>query len=268
MTRQVAPLEVNSFVQGLITEASPLTFPENASLDEDNFELLRDGSRRRRLGMDFEEGFQIVTTGVDNPEGGEVAVNTFNWKNAGGTPDKELLVIQTGQNIRVFDVDIEPLSSGQIYSTTVSEASPSQPFSFSVIDGTLVCATGQANILEISYNGESVSRKNRRIKIRDFFGVSTTISGRNLREGNNVSFRPSSRSNAHIYNLRNQSWGVPRSVGDSSEDDSPTGRRDPIEAFEDRANRYPSNADTVTQVLYPDPGDGNNRTGDQFFPRT
>lgn len=267
MARQIAPLEVNSFVQGLITEASPLTFPENASIDEDNFELLRDGSRRRRLGMDYEEGYQIVTTSVNNPDIGELAVNTFNWKNAGGVPDKELLVVQTGQNIRVFDVDIEPLSSGQIYSTTVTEASPSQPFSFSVIDGALVCATGQANILEISYDGTSVSRKNRRIKIRDFFGVSTTISGRNLREGNNVSFRPDSRNNAHIYNLRNQSWGVARTVGDSSEDESSTELRDPVEAFFSVASVYPSNADTVVQSLYPDPGDKNNRTGDQFFPR-
>jgi hypothetical protein len=130
MTRQVAPLEVNSFVQGLITEASPLTFPENASIDEDNFELLRDGSRRRRLGMDYEESYQIVTTSVNNPEGGELAVNTFNWKNAGGVPDKELLVVQTGQNLRVFDVDVSPLSSGQIYSTTVSEASQDSLFPF------------------------------------------------------------------------------------------------------------------------------------------
>ena len=37
-----------SFIQGLVTEASPLTFPENASIDEDNFVLNRDGSRSRR----------------------------------------------------------------------------------------------------------------------------------------------------------------------------------------------------------------------------
>ena len=26
-----------TFIQGLVTEASPLTFPENASIDEENF---------------------------------------------------------------------------------------------------------------------------------------------------------------------------------------------------------------------------------------
>lgn len=267
MARQTAPLEVNSFVQGLITEASPLTFPENASIDEDNFELLRDGSRRRRLGLDFEEDYEIVTTNVNNPPSGELAVNTFSWKNAGGTPDKELLVVQTGRNLRVFDVDVEPLSSGQIYSTTISEASPSQPFSFAVIDGNLVCATGEANIVEFTFSNGSISRKNRRLKIRDFFGVSATIGGRNLREGNNVSFRPTNRNNAHIYNLRNQSWGVPRTVGDSSSDSSSTALRDPVQAFFSETSRYPSNADTVIQSLYADPSDQNNRTGDQFFPK-
>lgn len=51
MARQQAQAEINNFVGGLVTEASPLTFPENASLDEKNFVLNRDGSRRRRLGM-------------------------------------------------------------------------------------------------------------------------------------------------------------------------------------------------------------------------
>jgi hypothetical protein len=44
--------QYNTFVKGLVTEAGPLTYPENASLDEENFVLNRDGSRQRRLGMD------------------------------------------------------------------------------------------------------------------------------------------------------------------------------------------------------------------------
>ena len=268
MARQTAPLEVNSFVQGLVTEASPLTFPENASLDEDNFELLRDGSRRRRLGMDYEAGYQVVNTGQASPEGGEIALTTFNWENAGGVSDKELLVVQAGTNIRVFDLDISPLSTGQVYSTNISGADPTQVFSFASVDGTLVCTTGEASVVEITYNEGTLSRRNRRIKIRDFFGVATTLGGRDLREGNNVSLRPTSRNNAHIYNLRNQSWGVPRSIGDSGSDEgSSTALRDPLERFYNLTSRYPSNSDTVVQALYPDPGDENNRTGDQFFPR-
>ena len=53
----------NTFVQGLITEASPLAHPKNASSDEINFKLNRDGSRDRRLGIDFEDGFVLNSTG-------------------------------------------------------------------------------------------------------------------------------------------------------------------------------------------------------------
>jgi len=44
----------NTFVAGLITEAGPLTFPENSSKDELNCVLSRKGNRRRRLGVDYE----------------------------------------------------------------------------------------------------------------------------------------------------------------------------------------------------------------------
>ena len=33
-----AKIQVNNFIRGLITEASPINFPENASLDEANYE--------------------------------------------------------------------------------------------------------------------------------------------------------------------------------------------------------------------------------------
>jgi hypothetical protein len=58
-----ATLERNTFIKGLITEANPLTFPENASIDEDNFVLNRDGSRQRRNGMDYENDYALVSTG-------------------------------------------------------------------------------------------------------------------------------------------------------------------------------------------------------------
>ena len=37
-----------TFKNGLNTDASPINFPDEVSLDEENFTLERDGSRRRR----------------------------------------------------------------------------------------------------------------------------------------------------------------------------------------------------------------------------
>lgn len=267
MARQTAPVEVNSFIRGLITEASPLTFPENASLDEDNFELLRDGSRRRRLGMDFEEGHQFISTGINTSPAEEVAINTFQWENAGGTPDKTVLVVQIGSSIRFFDLDISPISSGEIHFVEVEDADPSLPFSFTSVDGRLVCATGRAEVTEFIYEDGEVSERDLRLKVRDLWGVSAFFQGNSLREGNNISRRINAIGNAHTYNLRNQSWGTPRTIGDGGSDSSSTDLEDPISAFFQESGLYPSNADTVTQVLYADPADSNNRTGDQFFPK-
>ena len=64
----MAQAEINreylTFVKGLITEASALSFPENASIDEDNFVLNRDGSRQRRLGFDYEESAVHTDTSI------------------------------------------------------------------------------------------------------------------------------------------------------------------------------------------------------------
>ena len=53
MARQKFEKSFNTFVKGLMTEASEINFPENYSLYEKNFELRRDGGRDRRKGMDL-----------------------------------------------------------------------------------------------------------------------------------------------------------------------------------------------------------------------
>ena len=50
MPQSLTQRVVNTFVKGLITEAGELTFPPDASVDELNCDLRRDGSRRRRKG--------------------------------------------------------------------------------------------------------------------------------------------------------------------------------------------------------------------------
>ena len=60
MSRAETAKIYRTFVKGLITEASPLTYPENASIDEDNMILYRKGNRSRRLGIDFESGYSLL----------------------------------------------------------------------------------------------------------------------------------------------------------------------------------------------------------------
>tara|TARA_B100000929_G_C15511743_1_gene421130 strand:+ start:9024 stop:11330 length:2307 start_codon:yes stop_codon:yes gene_type:complete len=260
MARQVQAVEVNTFVKGLITEASPLTFPDNASLDEENFVLLRDGSRERRLGMDYEDDFQEVSTEINAPEG-NLAISTYSWDNAGGVPEKTLLVIQTGLVLKIFDPDQSPLSSGQVYSENLIN-DDSSVFSYANVDGTLVIATGQKDIQILSWDGASVTKTTASLKTRDLWGVEDKTDGVDLLEGQGVTIRPSSLSDAHCYNLRNQTWAIPRERGDDTTD-----TYDPILYFQEGGAGYPSNSDNVHYALYPNANDDRNRTGDQFFRR-
>lgn len=262
MARRTQAVEVNSFIRGLVTEASPLTFPDNASLDEDNFDLRRDGSRDRRLGMDFETSHQVINTGATAPSTGELASSVFSWKNAGGSAQKNLLVVQTGKVLKVFDTDISPLSAGEIFSTEFPDAKESQVFSYTVTDGLMVVVTGDRVIQVFEYDSSTstVLVSTRFLKIRDLFGVEDVIDTVNLNEGQGVSRRPETITGQHIYNLRNQTWGPLR-----ENDGAGRNKVDTIPFFNFIAGVYPSNADNVNFALYPDPADSQNRTGDQFF---
>ena len=80
MSRAQITKEYNTFIKGIITEASPLTFPENASSDEENFVLNRNGSRRRRLGVDYETDYVLKDTSKTALTIESSAVTTFKWE--------------------------------------------------------------------------------------------------------------------------------------------------------------------------------------------
>src|SRR5512139_3378324 len=85
-----AERQINSFIKGLITESSPLTFPENASLDEDNFVLNRDGSRSRRLGIEYEEDYVLHSLGTSTVD----RISFHEWKISGGDSSVSIGVVR------------------------------------------------------------------------------------------------------------------------------------------------------------------------------
>src|SRR5687767_15068708 len=99
MTQQSTNKAYHTFVKGIVTEAGPLTFPENASLDEENCVLNRDGSRQRRLGIDFELNFQLLGVTLETDD----VVTVHLWKNAANNTDNQFAVVQVGQRLMVFD---------------------------------------------------------------------------------------------------------------------------------------------------------------------
>jgi hypothetical protein len=258
MTRQINPVEVSNFVAGLVTEASPLTFPANASLDEDNFILNRDGSRQRRLGMDFEQDYQIINTTVSVPTEGNLATTSARWNNVGGDPEKNFIAVQIGNQLRIFDASMVPISSSVVFSYSFGDVELGKAFSYAAVDGSLVIATGRKPVSVLTYQNGVITLEDKILYIRDQFGVTDISSGINLREGNNITVRPTVQTDGHIYNLRNQTWALPRKVVNIES------VLDPIGDFRNKLGAFPSNADNLTYALYPDANDTDDRLSERF----
>jgi len=113
----------NTFIKGLITEAGELTFPADASVDELNCLLERDGSRKRREGIDFEESNVDSTFSVNDAD--TVKIDT--WHNVAGIPDKELLVVQVNDKLYFYDKANIPYSEYQLtgFSWTLNSSTTS-----------------------------------------------------------------------------------------------------------------------------------------------
>lgn len=219
-----------------------------------------DGSRNRRLGMDFEPDYEEVTTTIDGVQTMDTAVTTFKWSNAGGDPEKTIGVTQIGNELKFFDLAATVISDSEFHTESFS-SSQSARFSYAVIDGILVVVNGDKEIYLFEIDEDNnITRSSKRLLIRDFFGLEDISNGVDITRTNSVSNRPTTMTQAHLYNLRNQSWGIPR------RDANAETLSDPIAAFSSVASAYPSNSDTVTEVLYNDSNDTDNRTVDRFFP--
>jgi len=234
MTKPSQRAEVNSFVKGLITEASPLNYPPNASLDEDNFELNRDGTRDRRLGMDYESEFVRETTDVLQVEANTCSVSTFIWEGVSGVLTNDFLVVQLEKVLKFYDVNMSSISgSGAIGEIELVNFPTNTIYSFTSLEGALVVVAGVDTIATVSYD-EVFSVSYERLLVRDSWGVEVT--GISSYESD-PTFRGGYDVN-HYYNLQNQSWGIPRKNSNGT-------LVDPSSKYFSDLLKYPSNSETV-----------------------
>jgi len=261
--------EFNTFVGGLVTEASPLTFPENASIDEANFVLNKDGSRERRLGFDYEVGLTPYPISHGISPLGSVAVNAFEWGSVGGMAGKTFIVCQVHNTVYLVDRADDSLKSSSWVKDSVDlDVTLSTPprASFSSIDGKLIIAHGARTIKVVSYDADldSFSDRDVVIKIRDLFGVEDKfdLSGDeiDLLSPEYINYRPESSDpeDKHMYNLRNQGWAVPRLDWNREE------KFDLVDSFEFASTLLPSNADSPIPYVYPNPDDPADKTSNRF----
>jgi hypothetical protein len=222
-----------SFVKGLITEASPLTFPENASIDEQNFVLNRDGSRSRRLGIDYESLYAKTSTGLTAADIQEGKQSFHRWDTPSGNSSIAIGVVRIKNKLWFVDLLTTAPSDNLLNSgaaLTISGLSNNN-IETAVINNQLIIVSKDLDKpVLLSYNSttDTVSQSTVDIKVRDIWG---------LDDGLADDERPATLSDEHKYNLRNQGW---------NENIVTKGGGDALDETFTALSVYPSNSDSWT----------------------
>ncbi len=199
---------VNTFVKGLITEAGELTFPEDASIEELNCLLERDGTRRRRLAVQMEEN-GIIATSFTLPTTAEFTTGI--WENVAGQAGLDFLVLQNNNTLRFYNLASEPYSLNiksfivdlTDFENTGSAGSDTSKVQMTSINGHLVVTSSSINPFYVTYDSDTDSISTQIIipRVRDFeWQGDTTEYATNLVSNANVSAE-------RIYDSRNAGWG-------------------------------------------------------------
>lgn len=199
-------VEIPNFVfdKGILTDVSPLQFPNGAVLDQENMTLVPDGARRRK-GLDYEEGYVAYPHAVVSTD----AITEHKWRNVNNNPNLNLIVQQVGSAVFFFEDTGGSLSGnrkGFVVDLTAMPAPSASaanikasPISGDSINGNFVIVGRYIEPLLIEYDSATDTIATSQITIleRDLEGVD---------DGFAQDTRPGSLTSAHEYNLANQGW--------------------------------------------------------------
>ena len=210
MVRQLGQASYVTFVKGLNTEAGPLTFPENCTIEDINCVLTLKGSHKRRYGIKQElEGkpLNIGSNILSYNDFKEFAFNTYTWKAPGNVGAKSFLVMQVNDKLFFYDIS-------QNLPLALTGFSTSLDLSSLIVDKDLFKKTGcsfasgkgflfiagkglEPCYVEYKPDTSSLEIKKLLLRIRDTTGVD---------DGLDNNTQPTTLSDEHLYNLINQGW--------------------------------------------------------------
>lgn len=202
MAKVTSEKKYSTFVKGLVTEANALTFPENASLDEDNFDLKINGSRVRRLGIDYEDDYVITETSIlaDTLAGSRKSFHR--WDFPGGATDVVIGVVRAADKLWFINL-LNPAPSSALLNggaaLTITGLANAE-IETAVINNKLILISADLQypaLLEYDSATQLVTSSSFPIQVRDIWGVYDTLS---------TNERPTVLSEPHEYNLINQGW--------------------------------------------------------------
>ena len=197
-----------AFIKGLITEAGALTFPENASLDEDNFVLNRDGSRSRRLGVDYENLFELIDSTCSEEQINSSQISFYKWDTPAGDSTVSIGVVRVYNklfflNLITANPSANLINGGEPLEVTELNTAEVQ---FANLNNQLVIVSKDLKLpLVLTYDAifQTISYVELNLKVRDIWGVY---------DGLKVDQRPVTRSlnqfklTSNVYG--DYSWGT------------------------------------------------------------
>ena len=203
MPRQVAAVIENSFVRGLVDQATAINFPENACTETYNCVFHEAGDVHRRLGFDRETGYSELSVAR-----GSGVVQKYVWRNVAGDGNISFVVLQLGSTLRFYRIGaFSALSSGInassiSLSTFIPSGGPSpatKECQFADGLGYLFVFHPTLEPFYVAYDqsANTFSATQITVEIRDFEGIDDTLAD---------TTRPSTLTTAHKYNLYNQGW--------------------------------------------------------------
>lgn len=237
----------NSFIRGLISEATGLNFPKDACTETLNCVFDSKGLVSRRLGIDYEASASTANTVTRNSS----AISEGMWESVAGDGNRTFLVVQVGTILHFWNVPSSGALSANKKSFTVDLSTyavsgatniGTRPCQFASGQGDLFVVHPNCEPLYVSYDsaGDSITTTTVTVRIRDLVGIEESIP---------FNVRPSSMTTAHKYNLWNQGWyaGYMRVLNINGAVPSPASEV-PYEWWEDNRtdkaiDGYPSNAD-------------------------
>jgi hypothetical protein len=226
----------NQFVRGLITEATGYNFPEDAATDTENCVFEKTGEVRRRLGIDFEDGFEIYESAGDVG-----AITEYIWRHVGEDGRQSFVCVQQGDGISFYEVDSNGNVGANVKDFSISLDTYKVAGAPDVSEELCQFTSGFGFLfvthpycdpirVEYSFDDDDITIEVITVEIRDTEGVEDNLG---------VATRPSSLSVAHKYNLYNQGWYAEGTAGgDKSKNVLGLWRSN-----DDHKDDYPSNAD-------------------------
>lgn len=205
MAKRRAERPTFTFNKGLNTDAPMLVFPQDFTTDEVNFELMLDGTRRKRRGLEAEG----ATSEIDVPVSEGFAVRTFKWRSVNTNPDLNFHVWQIGytlvfaddvpyptDNLRGFTVDLRDFAvEGHGTDNEIGQNYIDMAFGrgHAIVVGKYI----EPTLLVYNEEDDSIEPQRIHIRERDFQGIE---------DGIDNTTRPAVLSEAYAYNLVNQGW--------------------------------------------------------------